>query len=94
MVTLVRVRLFWDGINATGCPHATMHGPLSLPDGHLLHFMSYITPWSGGGVHCNVIEVSVLSINLTSLTGEGTPMKMSTRMSSFCFYLLLATACI
>jgi hypothetical protein len=92
MVTFVHVRLFWDGINITERPHGTMHDPLSLPDGHLLHFMSYSTPWSGGGVHSNVIEVSVLSMYVTSPTGDGTPMKrkkMSTRMSLFCFYLLL-----
>ena len=75
MVTFVYVRLFWDGINITERPHGNTHDLLSLPGGHLLHFMSYSTPWSGGGVHSNVIEVSVLSINVMSLTGEGTPMK-------------------
>ena len=90
MVTFVYVRLFWDGINITRRPHGSSHSPLSLPDGHLLHFMSYSTPWSGGsgGFHNNVVEVSVLSINLTSLTGDGTSMKKE-NVNAFSFHTIL-----
>jgi hypothetical protein len=91
MVTLVSVRLFWDGINITRRPHGTTHGPLSLPDGHLLHFTSYTTPWSGDGVHCNVIDVSVLSINVMPLTGDGIPMKKES-INAYVFILLLLVA--
>jgi hypothetical protein len=95
MVTLVCVRLFWDGLNVTWCPHGTTHSPLSLPDGHLLHFTSYSTPCSvgSGGFHSNVIEVSVLSINLMSLTGEGTPIKKEI-VNAYVFILVLLVATI
>ena len=97
MVTLVCVRLFWDGLNVTWCPHGTTHSPLSLPGGHLLHFTSYSTPCSvgSGDFHSNVIEVSVLSINLISLTADGTPMKKeSVNAYVFILLLLVATYCI